>query len=478
MDEPRDDIDTWLEERVTPLLPHPGAFERVRRRARRRKAARAALTAAGAVVVLAGAITVPRLVLNQVGGTPVAGPGTTAPVRGHSAGPGPTPTGTSGPDITSATPTPTAAPVPANFQPSSITFVSTTTGWAIGQAGVPGHCGPPSAYICTSIAVTNDGGATWHGLPAPVAGAPDGGTGVSQIRSLNGKDAWAFGPQLYATHDGGAKWTRIPTHGLRVTGLEAENGLVFAIWARCAGTGADFAADCTSFTLYSAPANTNTWLPVPGMTGLSTSAVPGGPGQPSSAQLVLTGARGYLLAPDGAIYSGPFVSGAAWRPALAGNGTAALGCGKPGPAQADGVPGSTMLASTGVTPAGGAGLVELCLPQAPGGPAVVAYSADGGQTWTPAGTAPGAGSATSLSGTPTGQVLVATGGGIDVSATVAGAGDLRWRTRVTGASVPGGFTFVGMTTSSQGVAIPADTGQHAVWFSYDGGRHWGPSQVR
>ena len=29
MDEPRDDIDTWLEERVTPLQPHPGTFEQI-----------------------------------------------------------------------------------------------------------------------------------------------------------------------------------------------------------------------------------------------------------------------------------------------------------------------------------------------------------------------------------------------------------------------------------------------------------------
>jgi len=476
MDEPRDDIDTWLEERVTPLLPHPGTFEQIRRRARRRKATRAALTAAGAVVVLAGAITVPRLVLNQVGGKPEAVTGPTVPVRGHSAGPAqPTATGPPGPASASVAPVPTSAPVPPNFQPSSITFVSAGTGWVIGQAGTPGQCGPPSAYICTSIAVTNDGGATWHGLPAPVAGAPDGGTGVSQIRSLNGENAWAFGPQLWATHDGGLKWTKVPTHGLRVTGLETVNGLVFAIWARCSGTGPDFAAGCTSFSLYSAPANTDAWAPVPGMTGLSTSAVPGQPGQPSSAQLVLTGARGYLLAPDGAVYSGPVASGAAWRPALA-NGTAVLGCGKPGPAQADGVPGSTMLASTGVTPTG-PGLVELCLPQAPGGPAVVDYSGDGGQTWTPAGTAPRAGSATSLSGTPTGRVLVATGSGIDVSTTVAGAGDLRWRTGAQAASVPGGFAFVGMTTDQQGVAIPAETSQHAVWFTYDGGRHWQPSLV-
>ena len=41
------------------------------------------------------------------------------------------------------------------------------------------------------------------------------------------------------------------------------------------------------------------------------------------------------------------------------------------------------------------------------------------------------------------------------------------------ASAPGAR----MTTASQGFAIPADPGQHAVWFTYDGGRTWAPSPV-
>src|SRR5262252_5172038 len=110
MDEPRDDIDTWLETRVTPLQPHPGTFEQIRRRARRRKAGRAALTAAGAVVVLAGAITVPRLILSGgTGGQPVALPSSPTPVQQISTGPGkPTGTGTPRPTGRSATATPTA----------------------------------------------------------------------------------------------------------------------------------------------------------------------------------------------------------------------------------------------------------------------------------------------------------------------------------------------------------------------------------
>src|SRR5262249_25798117 len=199
----------------------------------------------------------------------------------------PSPSDPSAPQPASATPTPAVPPVPPNFAASSVTFVSTGVGWVIGQAGTPGQCGPPDPYICTSLAATGDAGKTWRGMPAPVTGAPNGGTGVSQVRSLNGASGWAFGPQLWATHNGGHTSERIATHGMRVTGLETVNGFAFAIWAQCAGTGPDFAADCTSFSLYSSPAGQDNWTPVAGATGLSGPA-----GAPASAQLVLTGGPG------------------------------------------------------------------------------------------------------------------------------------------------------------------------------------------
>jgi hypothetical protein len=473
MDEPRDDIDTWLQERVTPLLPHPGAFEQIKRRARRRKLGRAALAAAGAAVVVAGAITAPRLILSGgIGGTPTAQTGATTPA--HPSSPGsarPTAAGTSGPDTNSATPTPTTPPVPPNFAAASVTFVSTNTGWVIGQAGTPGQCGPPSAYICTSVAATNDGGSTWHGVPAPVAGAPDGGSGVSQIRSLDGVSAWAFGPQLYATHDGGRHWSKIPTHGMRVTGLETVNGIAFAVWARCTGTGADFAAGCTGFSLYSSPAGQNDWSPVPGATGLVASG-----GAPASAQLVLTGSVGYLMTPGGQLFGGPVTSPASWRTITTPSGApVALPC-APGAAESAGHPLQAMLASTGPGP----GLVLLCAGQATGNRQAKAlyYSADGGRSWSPAGPAPARGTAMSLSGTPGGPVLVATSGGLDVSADAPGGPSaLTWHAGH-GATAAGGYTYVGMTTSDQGVAVPADTSQDAVWLTYDGGAHWQESPVR
>jgi hypothetical protein len=472
MDEPRDDIDTWLEERVTPLLPRPGTFEQVKKRARRRKLGQAAMAVAGAAVVVAGAIVVPRLVQpGPVGEAPLAQSGSATPVHHNSPSPAqPSSPGTTGPEDGSATPTasPTSDLVPPNFAASSVTFVSTSTGWVIGQAGTPGHCGPPSPDICTSVARTNDAGQSWHGIPAPVTGAPDGGTGVSQIRSLDGVHAWAFGPQLFATHDAGLTWKRLATHRMRVTGLETVSGVAFAIWARCTGTGADFAAGCTSFSLYSSPAGQDAWTPVTGVTGLAASG-----GAPASAQLVLTGSRGYLLAPGGQLFSGPVTSRAHWHLVTSAPGAAVtLPC-APGAAEADGHPLQAMLASTGP------GLALLCAGQGSGGTQAktLYYSADRGRTWSPAGAAPAQGIAMSLSGTPSGPVMVATSDGIDVSTNAPGNGTVGWRA-ARGAGAPGGYSYVGMTTSAQGVAVPVKLGLDAVWFTYDGGAHWRKSPVR
>jgi photosystem II stability/assembly factor-like uncharacterized protein len=34
-----------------------------------------------------------------------------------------------------------------------------------------------------------------------------------------------------------------------------------------------------------------------------------------------------------------------------------------------------------------------------------------------------------------------------------------------------------MTGPQQGVAVPADTAQHAVWFTFDGGQTWQASPI-
>ena len=87
-----------------------------------------------------------------------------------------------------------------------------------------------------------------------MAGPADGASGLSQIRFLDLKNGWAYGPQLYATHTAGKTWAQVDTGGLRVTALETVGDRVFAVWASCTGDGPAYAVNCTRFTLYSASA--------------------------------------------------------------------------------------------------------------------------------------------------------------------------------------------------------------------------------
>src|SRR5262249_52325640 len=133
---------------------------------------------------------------------------------------------------------------------------------------------------------------------------------------LNQDQGFAFGPGLWVTQNGGAAWTEVDLPaGTRVTDLETVDGQVLAVWARCSGTGEDFAAGCTRFTLEQADAaaagQRSAWRP-----GEGASALTSGSGA-SSAMLTLAGGAianaasgtGYLLAPDGTLLSGGLAGG-------------------------------------------------------------------------------------------------------------------------------------------------------------------------
>jgi photosystem II stability/assembly factor-like uncharacterized protein len=446
----RDDLDSWLDGRVEPLPPPPGTFELIKRRARRRKYRRLAVTAGAAAVIVAAAVTVPQMV-----NLPVLNPTIAAGVGANARTSPPTPSGAASAAASSATPVPShvAAPVPANFQPTSVTFIGTDTGWVIGQAGTPGHC---ATQYCTSMARTDDAGKTWTGVPAPRTGPGEGASGVSQVRFLDTRDGWAFGPALYATHDGGHTWSAVGTNGLRVTDLETVGDRAFALFASCAGTGAAFAIGCTSYTLYSSPASADDWTPV----GPATSGLTG-----SAASLVLHGTRGYLLAPDGMLYAGPVTGSAPWQQVKE------IPC-PVGTPLAGGQPTGALLAA-----ADAADLVLVCASSTAPGPQQAKHvftSADGGIAWQNAGTAPALGLATSVAATPAGTTVLATGQGIDVQP----AGSPAWQAAALDGTPPaGGFGYVGMTTDSQGVALPANPAAGTVWFTYDGGKTWTPSPV-
>ena len=450
MPDRHDDLDSWLDGRIEPLPPPPGTFDLIKRRARRRKYRRLAVTAGAAAVIVAAAVTVPQVVnlpvLNPAKATGVGATGTRPrrrPARGASTA------------SSSAVPVPVAAPapVPANFRPTSVTFIGTDTGWVIGQAGTPGHC---ATQYCTSVARTDDAGKTWTGVPAPVTGPADGATGVSQIRFLNLSDGWAFGPGLFATHDGGRTWTQVVTE--RAAGHRPGDGgrpRVRAVRLLHRDRGG-----------VRRPVHQLHAVLLP---RLGRRLGPGGP-------LDVGAHRGGRLA---RAHRDPGLPARARRHALrrAGGRQRALAGGQAGPCPvgtplADGQPTGALLAA-----ATAANLVLVCASSsAPGAQQAkrVFTSADGGIVWQNAAAAPALGLPPRWPPPRPGRDVLATSQGIDV----APAGSAAWQAATLEGPPPAaGFGYVGMTTDSQGVALPADPTAGAVWFTFDGGQTWMPSPV-
>ena len=466
MPDRHDDVDAWLSERIEPLPPPSGTFELIKRRARRRKFRKLAITAGSAAVIVAAAVTVPQVV-----NLPVLNPNPSAAPVGAQSNPAsadrPAPQkafGSASSATSSAVPAgPPPVPVPGNFRPTSVTFVGTRTGWVIGQALTPGHC---ATQFCTSVARTDDAGRTWTGVPAPMAGAADGASGLSQIRFLDLKNGWAYGPQLFATHTAGATWAPVDTGGLRVTALETVGDRVFAVWASCTGDGPAYAVNCTRFTLYSALATGGTWAPV----GAPTTGLTNGAAR-EAAELVLTGSRGYLLAPGGALYSGPVDGSGPWTRVS----SLAASC-PVGPARADGQPTGALLGAVNASD-----LLLACASASSGtNPSVstqqkfIYSSKNGGVSWEQLTTAPAAGVAYGLAASPSESVVLATNQGIDLLP----AGEVTWRTaNLRGGGPAGGFGYIGMTTADQGIALPADPSAGTVWFTFDGGQRWTASRL-
>jgi hypothetical protein len=474
--EPPDFLDTWLARDVEPLSPPPGTFERIHHRARRRRRNQALAAAAAAAVVIAGGVLIPAAATGLIGGSGPAGPPPAAAGRASSppapsssppaaSAPASVPTAASGTGLSATT---SGAAVPPGFQPTSITMISGSIGAVIGQAGTPGHCGPPVADDCTSLAGTSDYGSSWYGVSAPVTAAPDGGAGVSQLRFLNLSDGWAYGPALDTTADGGRSWTTVPTLGLRVTALEAAGNRAFVVLASCQGTGPAYAGDCQTFSLYSMAAGTATLQAVPlSIPGKLSAGALGTAGQAGSASLVIKGnaaspdnGTGYLYAPSGDILTGS-VGGGPWS--YAGKAPCAPG----GIAGSDAPQGGELAAAGGV-------LLLDCPRGGVPGPGQLWESADGAQ-WDLVAVSGGSGEPTSLAATSSGRILLATTTGI-WSAALPDPG--AWRSAaIAGGGPAGGFDYVGMTSPAQGVALPADAALGEVFITTDGGQTWVPHRV-
>jgi photosystem II stability/assembly factor-like uncharacterized protein len=138
----------------------------------------------------------------------------------------------------------------------------------------------------------------------------------------------------------------------------------------------------------------------------------------------------------------------------------------PGAAQANGSPAEAQLAAW-------PSLVLACDTSTSTGYQSTIYTSADGASWTKAGVAATNGASTSLAATPAGQLVLATTAGLYYSTDHGRA----WHAASLAAPPSGGFDYVGMTTTTQGVAVPADARLGEIFVTTNGGRTWIPSRI-
>ena len=408
-------------------------------------------TAAIAAIVIAGALyfrggiqngasetTPPASASSVAAATPTPAPSTSL------SKPTPAPSVVAVAPSPSPTPSPTSSDVvPADFQPLSVTFVSADMGWVLGSAS----CG---ANTCPIIVRTLDGGRTWTRIAAPAtsldyAGDYQAGSGVSGLRFADPLDGWAYGPGLWATHNGGKTWKQLTIPGL-------PNGAVAALEASAGAVQVVAYDGNTTFRIASSPV-------VSDALRVSTLSVPVGAGPVPEVQLVLQGQAGWVLENDRVVTAGARLVGGTWEawqpPCLDALGPATLAA-----ANARELNAVCEFGVWGPAPGDQQGQHLY-------------RSSDGGQTFVETGPQ------LAVSGpiaAPSASTIVAGGDGSQVVISVDGG--LTW----SAASFPAQSTsfyvrYLGFTTATQGVLIASDPGSRThVLMTRDVGRTWTPVQ--
>lgn len=393
----------------------------------------AELAAAAVVVVAVSALILARNGGNTPGGP--LGPGATSPATpAASAAPAAVATPSPAP---SASPAETMAPAAVlGLAPASVTFVSADVGWVLGTGACAG--GP-----CAAIARTGDGGRTWSPAPAPLTAVAEGPgqatSGVSGLRFADTNNGWAFGPDLWATHDGGTTWARVTIPGVPadapVFALETAGGIVHAA-----------VLDGGDFRVASSPVGSDGW-------SVSPVRVPVGAGPVPVVQLVLSGAAGWLVENDRTVVGGARLANGSWVAWT--------------PPCAD-VVGPAFLAASSPTELAAA--CDVGLWSNPTGDHLY-LSHDGGSTFSRSGTAaPLTTAAMAAMASPSAVVV----GGSDGTGSVLAATTDAGRTWKVVARLPAGqIADLGFTTATQGVVIVGGVGGSAsLLMTRDGGQTW------
>ena len=395
-----------------------------------------ALLAAAVAIAVFAIVVRPGISPATVGGSPSATPGQPASVGSSDPSAQASPS-----DAVVATPSPKPAggPVPADFKPLSASFVAADNGWVLGS--VP--CGDAR---CPAIIRTVDGGATWSSIDAPkttMGGVPGsiqaGGSGISSLRFADLLNGWAFGPELWATHDGGASWARLTISGLpaeaTVTALETSAGTVHAVLY-------DAAQD---FRIGSSRVGADDWR-------VAAVRVPVGAGPVPRIELLLSGSSGWVLENDRVVSGGATLDASVWRTWQ--------------PACLD-VVGPAVLAASSASD-----LVAVCdvgLWASPKGEQLFT-STDGGATFAATGTRPPL--TASAVASPDRATIVIAGSDTSGAALVASFDDGRTWSKVWSAAAVS-FTDLGFTTPTQGIVVTTDeSGAGKLLMTHDGGRTW------
>jgi hypothetical protein len=382
-----------------------------------------ALATAGLLAVTMAACSATR----SAGGN--ASAGSTAPGRAGSGAASPSSSAATGTSPARAVSGPAGGPVPRGFQPVSMTFVSASDGWVLGTA-------PCAQQPCTSIVRTTDGGRSWIGIPAPryPLAETDLQPGLRYIRFADTLDGFAFGSQLWVTHDGGATWRHVPLPG-SIGDLETSNGVVYA----AVMTGAN------AVTVYESPSSGGRWAPVPGLPAKV-------PGDGWLGMITLHGPAAWIIL-GGRLYASPTGRNWAREPVSCGSDYGMVSVAAYSTQQ-------LTLLCVGDPAMGSAGKVLL-------------DSSDGGARFTRTGVPPLGGDNFDQLAQPTaGHIFIATFSGatwLDVS----GNGGRTWSQALRLLDGGLGWSDFGFTTPSQGAAIEGNPAQGSrMYMTWDAGLAW------